>query len=75
MNTTERILSEYAQILEMKFWERYLFEIAKYRDTRSDMLETSPLDKVASIQGEIRALKYVQDLPEKIVAELTKQEV
>ena len=52
-----------------------MFEIAKYRDTRSDMLETSPLDKVASIQGEIRALKYVQDLPEKILAELTKQEV
>ena len=59
----------------MKFWERYLCEIAKYRDTRSGMLETSQLDKVASIQGEIRAVKYIQDLPEKIVAELTKQEV
>lgn len=59
----------------MKFWERYLFEIAKYRDTRTEMLETSQMDKVASLQGEIRALKYVQDLPERIVADLKKQEV
>ena len=52
-----------------------MFEIAKYRDTRSDMLETSPLDKVASIQGECRAISFIQHLPEKILAELTKQEV
>ena len=53
----------------------YLLEIAKYLDTRSEMLETSPVDRVLSLQGECRAIKYIQKLPEKILAELTKQEV
>ena len=58
----------------MKFWERYRLEIAKYLDTRSEMLETSPVDRVLALQGECRAIKYIQNLPEKLVAELTKQE-
>ena len=51
----------------------YNTELAKYSSSRMDKLRTDQLDKIQYTQGEVNALGWVTNLPNRIMTELAEQ--
>ena len=70
MNLLERVTSEYSQLEGTEFWKLYLAGIEDYRKSRGVILESCGVSEVPGIQGEIRALKFLAELPYRIIQSL-----
>ena len=73
MNSPARIAEEWALLSVSDFMKTYNAELAKYVSSRMDKLRTDQLDKIQYTQGEVNALGWVTNLPNRILTELAEQ--
>jgi hypothetical protein len=73
LNSPARIAEEWGQLAVSDFWKLYNTELAKYVSSRMDKLRTDQLDKIQYTQGEVNALGWVTNLPNRILTELAEQ--
>ncbi len=74
MGLAERVIQEYADTKGTEFWKLYLAEIEKHKKSKSETLESCGVDELKGYQGEIRALKFLVGLPDRIIRELAEKE-
>ena len=73
MNNSGRIIEEYHGVSQTDFWKLYNTELAKYQSSRMDKLRTDSVDKIQYTQGEVNALGWVTNLPNRILTELAEK--
>jgi hypothetical protein len=73
LNSPSRIAEEWSQLAVSDFWKLYNSELAKYQSSRMDKLRTDQIDKILYTQGEVNALGWVTNLPNRILTELAEQ--
>jgi len=73
MNSPARIAEEWALLSVSDFMKLYNAELAKYAGSRMDKLRTDSVDKIQYTQGEVNALGWVTNLPNRIMTELAEK--
>jgi hypothetical protein len=73
LNSPARIAEEWEVLSVSTFWHMYNTELAKYQSSRMDKLRTDSVDKIQYTQGEVNALGWVTNLPNRILTELAEK--
>jgi hypothetical protein len=73
MNSPSRIAEEWSLLADSDFWKLYNTELVKYQSSRMDKLRTDSIDKIQYTQGEVNALGWVNNLPNRIMTELAEK--
>ena len=66
-----RVLDEYANVVDSEFWKTYIKNITNLRDSQVKQLESAPLEKISRIQGGISSIDLILGLPERIIRSIT----
>ena len=70
MSSSGRIAEEFIDFRSREFWKIYSERLERYLSSRLDKLRNDPIEKIQYVQGEVKSLEWVKNLPEAILADL-----
>ena len=70
MSSSGRIAEEFIDFRSREFWKIYSERLNTHLGSRMDKLRNDPIDKILYVQGEVKSLEWVKNLPEAILADL-----
>ena len=70
MSSSGRIAEEFIDFRSREFWKIYSERLERYLSSRLDKLRNDPIDKILYVQGEVKSLEWVKNLPDAILADL-----
>ena len=67
MALLDKVVNEFEELTRTSFWKEYRVQLVEHTKTKINDLKTnSDKDKLPSIQAYIRALEWVEGLPERV---------
>ena len=70
MSSSGRIAEEFIDFRSREFWKIYSERLERYLSSRLDKLRNDPIEKIQYVQGEVKSLEWVKNLPDAILADL-----
>ena len=70
MNSPSRIAEEFIDFRSREFWKIYSERLNTHLGSRMDKLRNDPIEKIQYVQGEVKSLEWVKNLPDAILADL-----